>query len=165
MAKTPEPSQAEPDSGKSASQIAGKKFLHSGFGGFFLKHGRAVIFNGSNRSTRNERSRRKSSGHGCFHLAQGAPSIVYLTASQVRARYGGISDMTLWRWLRDPEMHFPRPTVINSRRYFEDSKLAEFNRRQAAKSVGGCVTDALPSKRHKPGAWGTGLAKLIILAG
>ena len=31
---------------------------------------------------------------------------VYLKATQVRERYGGISDMTLWRWLRDKEWAF-----------------------------------------------------------
>jgi hypothetical protein len=61
---------------------------------------------------------------------------VFLTANQVRARYGGISDMTLWRWLRDPDMNFPQPTVINGRRYFDAEKQDAFDREQAAKSTG-----------------------------
>jgi hypothetical protein len=43
--------------------------------------------------------------------------------------------MTLWRWLHDPDMHFPQPTVINKRRYFEDGKLAEFDRQKSSNNV------------------------------
>jgi predicted DNA-binding transcriptional regulator AlpA len=40
---------------------------------------------------------------------------VYLSAPQVKYRYGGISDMTLWRWLNKD---FPKPVVIAGRRYW-----------------------------------------------
>lgn len=53
---------------------------------------------------------------------------VYLTGPQVRARYGNVSDMTLWRWLRDPAMGFPKPTYINKRRYWRLSELEGFER-------------------------------------
>jgi hypothetical protein len=33
---------------------------------------------------------------------------VYIPATKVRERYGGISDMSLWRWERNPEMGSPR---------------------------------------------------------
>jgi len=51
---------------------------------------------------------------------------VYLKATQVRERYGGISDMTLWRWLRDKELGFPKPRRINRVRYWNDSELTEW---------------------------------------
>jgi predicted DNA-binding transcriptional regulator AlpA len=63
-----------------------------------------------------------------------SPSRQFRTANQVRARYGGISDMTLWRWLNDPALNFPKPVVINNRRYFSDEQLDQFDRAQAAKS-------------------------------
>jgi len=53
---------------------------------------------------------------------------VYLNAAQVRARYGGVSDMTLWRWLRDKELGFPKPRRINRLRYWNDSELTEWER-------------------------------------
>jgi predicted DNA-binding transcriptional regulator AlpA len=53
---------------------------------------------------------------------------VYLKATQVRERYGGISDMTLWRWLRDKELGFPKPRLINRMRYWNDSELTEWER-------------------------------------
>jgi predicted DNA-binding transcriptional regulator AlpA len=53
---------------------------------------------------------------------------VYLTATQVRARYGGVSDMTLWRWLRDKDLCFPKPCRINRLRYWKDSELTEWER-------------------------------------
>lgn len=36
---------------------------------------------------------------------------------------GGISAMTEWRWSHDPEMDFPRPIVINRRKYFRRADL------------------------------------------
>ena len=36
---------------------------------------------------------------------------VYLTAANLRARYNR-TDMTIHRWLRDPEMNFPRPYYL-----------------------------------------------------
>jgi predicted DNA-binding transcriptional regulator AlpA len=44
-------------------------------------------------------------------------------ASQVRALCGGISDMTLWRWLNDPNKRFPRPIYIGRRRYWKESEV------------------------------------------
>ena len=32
----------------------------------------------------------------------------YLPAAQVRARYG-VSDMSLWRWLKNEDLAFPHP--------------------------------------------------------
>lgn len=55
----------------------------------------------------------------------------YLTASNVRKRYGDISDMTLWRWLNDPKLHFPRPIVINRRRLFPRAELETWERARA----------------------------------
>jgi predicted DNA-binding transcriptional regulator AlpA len=40
----------------------------------------------------------------------------YVTSRQLKERYGGVSDMTLWRWLRDESLNFPKPLVINGRR-------------------------------------------------
>ncbi|WP_442577975.1 DNA-binding protein [Mesorhizobium sp. ASY16-5R] len=54
----------------------------------------------------------------------------FLTAREVRARYGGISDMSLWRWLRDTELNFPQPMVIRRRRLWQDDKLDAFDARQ-----------------------------------
>ena len=55
----------------------------------------------------------------------------YITAKQVCQRFG-VSDMTLWRWLVRTDLGFPRPIVINGRRYFRivDVKAWELSRRQ-----------------------------------
>ena len=47
---------------------------------------------------------------------------VYLPAAAVRSRYG-VSDMSLWRWLRDPKLGFPRPMRINGRRFWKLTSL------------------------------------------
>lgn len=59
----------------------------------------------------------------------------YLTSSEVRARFGGISDMSLWRWLNDTKLGFPRPLIINRRRFFRLDQIEEFESRRAAVSV------------------------------
>jgi predicted DNA-binding transcriptional regulator AlpA len=50
----------------------------------------------------------------------------YLTAGQVRDRFGGISDMTLWRWLNDERMAFPKPLVVRRRRLFREDEIARW---------------------------------------
>lgn len=45
----------------------------------------------------------------------------YLPAHKVRIRYG-VSDTSLWRWLRDDALGFPHPLRINGRRFW---KLAD----------------------------------------
>jgi predicted DNA-binding transcriptional regulator AlpA len=46
----------------------------------------------------------------------------YMPASAVRSRYR-ITDVTLFRWLRDPTLQFPQPIVINRRRLFRSGDL------------------------------------------
>ena len=54
-----------------------------------------------------------------------------LRSSDVRARYNGISDRTLCRWERDPDMGFPRPLIINKRKYWDEFELDAFDAAQA----------------------------------
>jgi hypothetical protein len=53
---------------------------------------------------------------------------VFLTSTQVRVRYGSISDMALWRWLRDPQMNFPRPAYFGRLRFWRLNDLEEWER-------------------------------------
>jgi predicted DNA-binding transcriptional regulator AlpA len=49
---------------------------------------------------------------------------LYLTAKQLQSRYA-VSDMTIWRWLHQEGLNFPRPIVINRRRlWLEDDLIA-----------------------------------------
>jgi predicted DNA-binding transcriptional regulator AlpA len=74
---------------------------------------------------------RTVSGAGSASSATARQSDSWLTAKQARARYGGISDMTLWRWLRDPALNFPRPITINRRRFWREESLLEWERTRA----------------------------------
>ncbi|HWJ72930.1 MAG TPA: DNA-binding protein [Kaistia sp.] len=56
---------------------------------------------------------------------------IYLTAQQICSRYS-IVKMTLWRWLKDDAMAFPKPFVIHRRRYFLETEVVEWERRRAA---------------------------------
>jgi hypothetical protein len=57
---------------------------------------------------------------------------VFLTAAQVRVRYGCVSEMTIWRWLKDPALVFPEPIRINRRRYWKIADLNDFDKRSEA---------------------------------
>jgi predicted DNA-binding transcriptional regulator AlpA len=46
----------------------------------------------------------------------------YLPAADVRKRYG-VSDMSLWRWLNNEALGFPRPIRINKRRFWRLNQL------------------------------------------
>jgi predicted DNA-binding transcriptional regulator AlpA len=50
----------------------------------------------------------------------------FLTTEQVRKRYN-ITNQTIWRWLRDPELGFPKPETIRRRRYWLEAKLDAFD--------------------------------------
>ena len=60
--------------------------------------------------------------------ASAATTTTYLSAAQVRSRYGGISDMALWRWLQDDTLRFPQPEWIRRRRFWREDRLAAWER-------------------------------------
>ena len=49
----------------------------------------------------------------------------YLTSVAVRARYG-VSDMSLWRWLRNEATGFPRPFRVGKRRFWRRAELEKW---------------------------------------
>jgi hypothetical protein len=57
---------------------------------------------------------------------------VFLTASRVRQRYGGCSEMWLWRRLHDSRSNFPRPTYISGHRFWRLRDLLAWERLLAA---------------------------------
>lgn len=54
-----------------------------------------------------------------------------INAAQVCELCGGVSDMTLWRWLNDPALNFPKPIYIARRRYWREIDLIEWLDAQA----------------------------------
>jgi len=54
-----------------------------------------------------------------------------LPAAAVLRRYG-IVDRTLKRWLDNPSLKFPRPLVVNGRRYFKVVDSEQWERDRAA---------------------------------
>jgi hypothetical protein len=53
----------------------------------------------------------------------------------VRIRYGNCCKRTIDRWIDDPEMDFPKPTMINGRRYWRLCDLRQWERARAADRV------------------------------
>jgi hypothetical protein len=50
-----------------------------------------------------------------------------LPARKVCERYD-ICDRTLDRWVADPTLNFPKPMIVNRRRYWDQGELDEFDR-------------------------------------
>ena len=46
-----------------------------------------------------------------------------IAAAAVCDLCGGVSQMTLWRWLNDPDKEFPKPIYIGRRRYWKEADI------------------------------------------
>jgi predicted DNA-binding transcriptional regulator AlpA len=46
-----------------------------------------------------------------------------IQAATVRDLCGGVSDMALWRWQKNPTLNFPKPTYIRRRRYWLETEI------------------------------------------
>ena len=49
-----------------------------------------------------------------------------ITSKQVRDLLGGISDMSLWRFLQDKKLGFSKPIYINRRRFWSSEELKQW---------------------------------------
>ena len=49
-----------------------------------------------------------------------------IKANRVCEMCGGISQMTLWRWLNDGNLSFPRPIYITRYRYWYEKAIADW---------------------------------------
>jgi predicted DNA-binding transcriptional regulator AlpA len=47
----------------------------------------------------------------------------------------GVSGMTLWRWLHDESLGFPKPTVIRNRRYWDASEVEAFRNQMVGAGI------------------------------
>lgn len=54
----------------------------------------------------------------------------YMTTAEVCGRYS-VTDMTLWRWSKRPELNFPKPLMIARRRYYRVADLVRWENEQA----------------------------------
>ena len=52
-----------------------------------------------------------------------SPGETYITAPQLRERFGGRSDPWLWRLLNDERANFPKPLKVRGKRYFPLSEI------------------------------------------
>jgi predicted DNA-binding transcriptional regulator AlpA len=59
------------------------------------------------------------------------PKHRWLTAPQVRQRFGGRSDAWLWRILHD-DPNFPRPMVIKQMRYWDENEIEAYEETRRA---------------------------------
>ena len=53
-----------------------------------------------------------------------------ISVADVRTMFGGVSDMTLWRWLKDANLEFPEPIYVQRRRFWHEAELIDWIRIQ-----------------------------------
>ena len=53
-----------------------------------------------------------------------------INSRDLKARLGGVTDMTLWRWQRRADLEFPRPVIIAKRKYWDAADVDAFIARQ-----------------------------------
>lgn len=58
----------------------------------------------------------------------------YLTSAQVMSRYS-ISEMTLFRWQKSEKLSFPKPMVVNRRKFFNVDDLTAWERERATRAA------------------------------
>lgn len=56
-------------------------------------------------------------------------------ARQVRELVGNISEMTLWRWMQNERLAFPKPIVIQRRRYWRKEEVTAWLDQRALASL------------------------------
>ena len=64
-------------------------------------------------------------------MSQSTNSVELRTARKVRSQLGDISDVSLWRWIRNPDLNFPKPTRISGRLYFRSDEIDAWIEAQA----------------------------------
>lgn len=55
-----------------------------------------------------------------------------MNSTRLRARLGDVSPMTVWRYLQDKTLAFPRPITIRKRNFWDENEIEEFIARRAA---------------------------------
>lgn len=55
----------------------------------------------------------------------------FLPQPKVQKRYG-VGGMSIWRWVNDEDLEFPKPIQIGKRNYFKLSDLEAWERKRAA---------------------------------
>lgn len=61
-----------------------------------------------------------------------------ISAKECRRKLGNISAMSLWRWLRDERLDFPKPIVVQRRRYWREADIDNWLKARAlTATVGG----------------------------
>ena len=59
----------------------------------------------------------------------------YITRKNVRHRYDGISEMTLWRWEHDKKLGFPNAIDINGRKYYDLAEVEAWECKRAVRTA------------------------------
>jgi predicted DNA-binding transcriptional regulator AlpA len=49
-----------------------------------------------------------------------------ISAADVRTMFGDVTDMTIWRWLKDPDLNFPKPIYVMRRRFWRLVELTDW---------------------------------------
>jgi predicted DNA-binding transcriptional regulator AlpA len=73
---------------------------------------------------------RKKGGRQAVSVDPNNPAERYISAAELRQRIP-VSDMTIWRWLRDSKMGFPQPVKFGQQNFWWLPTVQEWERQCA----------------------------------
>ena len=65
----------------------------------------------------------------------GSDDDILLTSAQVRERIGGVTTMTLWRWMHSDDVQFPRQIKLGRRNFWRLGDLREWQAVRCGKAA------------------------------
>lgn len=78
-----------------------------------------------------------------------------IAIARVRELCGNVSEMSIWRWLKDEELDFPKPIYIGRRRYWKEAEVLAWLENQPKEAAQkntppnnrtGCMTSTVNAK-------------------
>jgi predicted DNA-binding transcriptional regulator AlpA len=79
-----------------------------------------------------------------------------VTSREVRRMFGGVSEMTLWRWMRSESVQFPKPITISGKNYWYLGDLRRFRERCASRNDMHCCISRGATPRGSENCCGRG---------
>jgi predicted DNA-binding transcriptional regulator AlpA len=68
--------------------------------------------------------------HNDIHDTTNGNRYRLISAVDLREMFGGVTDMTISRWLKNDKLAFPKPIRIATRRYWYEIEMIEWVRNQ-----------------------------------
>jgi predicted DNA-binding transcriptional regulator AlpA len=70
-----------------------------------------------------------------MHMDSESDDEAMIGSKKVNDRYGNKARLTLYRWMKDPDLGFPKPVKIRGRHFWKLGQLRQWERQRAARAA------------------------------